>query len=52
MTNVNQRSIIRKSDANVSHLLRIDSQYNGCLPFDEDAASVIPRNLSKGVRLA
>jgi hypothetical protein len=52
MTNVNSRSIIRKSDANVSHLLRIDSQYNGCISLDEDAANLLPRNLSKGVRLA
>lgn len=53
MSNVPTRNIIRKSDANITHLLHIYSQYNGALPLDTDAADLLPRNLCvKAVRLA
>lgn len=53
MSNASTRNSIRKADANVSHLSRIFSQYNGALPLYEDAADLAPRNLCvKAVRLA
>lgn len=52
MSNVPTRNIIRKSDANVTHISLIFSQYNGALPLYEDAADLLPRNLCvKAVRL-
>jgi hypothetical protein len=53
MSNVPTRNSIRNSDANVTQLSLIFSQYNGALPLYEDSADLMPRNLCvKAVRLA
>jgi len=53
MSNEHSRSNIRKSDANVSHLLRNSALYNGGFSHNDDPADALTRfSTINAVRLA